>query len=238
MRLSILSFISLIYLFYTQSSKEQNLNESTCKSEKENILKKEKKMYMNYQYKVNAFSVTNIQALQIIGILEQFRPNNIIEYGTGITTDIFEFYCEKYNKNLLTIEHSTKYQRESSVMFKLNFKGNVVIKDVKYKNTNIYEGLEDFFKSYKKKFDFVLIDAPHGEKKTYKYGRLQMIDLLVFDLLEDEGYFLIHNTEKPSVKNSLEVLLTLFKQKHYKIKMEVLGYKKFKQMTIINFIKQ
>ena len=109
MRLSILSFISLIYLFYTQSSKEQNLNESTCKSEKENILKKEKKMYMNYQYKVNAFSVTNIQALQIIGILEQFRPNNIIEYGTGITTDIFEFYCEKYNKNLLTIEHSTKY---------------------------------------------------------------------------------------------------------------------------------
>ena len=65
-----------------------------------------------------------------------------------------------------------------------------------------------------------------------------MIDLLVFDLLEDEVYFLIHNTEKPSVKNSLEVLLTLFKQKHYKIKMEVLGYKKFKQMTIINFIKQ
>ena len=26
-----------------------------------------------------------------IGILEQFKSNNIGEFGTGITTDIFEF---------------------------------------------------------------------------------------------------------------------------------------------------
>ena len=116
-----------------------------------------------YVYETNSFSLTNIQILQVIGILEQFKPNNICEFGTGITTNIFESYCKKYNKNLLTIEHSIKYQREHSKMFKLNKKKDVVINNIKYSQTNIYEGLEEFFKTYEKKFDLILIDAPMGE---------------------------------------------------------------------------
>ena len=153
-----------------------------------------------YVYETNSFSLTNIQILQVIGILEQFKPNNICEFGTGITTNIFESYCKKYNKNLLTIEHSIKYQREHSKMFKLNKKKDVVINNIKYSQTNIYEGLEEFFKTYEKKFDLVLIDAPMGETNKYKYGRIQMIDFLVFNLLDIEGYFLIHNTKNIVIK--------------------------------------
>ena len=191
-----------------------------------------------FVYETNSFSLTNIQMLQVIGILEQFRPNNICEFGTGITTNIFESYCKKYNKNLLTIEHSIKYQREHSKMFKLNKKKDVIINNIKYSQTNIYEGLEEFFKNYEKKFDFVLIDAPTGETNKYKYGRIQMIDPLVFNLLENEGYYLIHNTEKYCIQNSVNVLLSLFKKKNYNTIIENLGFNNNKRLTIIHFRKK
>ena len=190
-----------------------------------------------YVYKPNSFSLTNIQMLQVIGILEHFKPNNICEFGTGITTDVFELYCKKYNKNLLNIEHSIKYQREHSKLFKLNKKKDIVINNIKYSQTNIYEGLEEFFKSYEKKFDLVLIDAPTGETNKYKYGRIQMIDLIVFNLLDDEGYFLIHNTEKYCIQNSVNILLSLFKKKNYNTVTENLGYNNNKRLTIIHFKK-
>ena len=190
---------------------------------------------INYTYEPNSFSLTNIQMLQVIGILEQFKPNNICEFGTGITTDVFELYCKKYNKNLLNIEHNIKYQRDHSKIFKLNKKKDIIINKIKYSQTNIYEGLEDFFKNYEKKFDLVLIDAPMGETNKYKYGRIQMIDLLVFNLLSNEGYFLIHNTEKPCIQNSVNVLLSLFKKKNYNTVIENLGYNNNKRLTIIHF---
>ena len=198
----------------------------------------ENKKLINYNYKINPYSVTNIQALQIIGILEKFRPNNICEFGTGVTTDIFDFYCEKYNKNILTIEHNIKYKRKHSKIFKLIIKGNVTINNIEYKDTNFYDGLEDFFKNYHKKFDFILIDAPTGEKKDYKYARIQMIDFIIYDLLDNEGYFLIHNTEKKCIENTVNILISLFKIKNYQIKIEYLGYKKQKTLVIIEFKKK
>jgi hypothetical protein len=205
--------------------------------EEKSTIENESIQSIQYIYKPNSFSLTNIQMLQVIGILEQFKPNSICEFGTGITTDVFESYCKKYNKNLLNIEHNIKYQREHSKLFKLNKKKDVVINNIKYSQTNIYEGLEEFFKSYDKKFDFVLIDAPIGETNKYKYGRIQMIDLIVFDLLDDEGYFLVHNTEKHCIQNSVNVLLSLFKKKNYNTVIENLGYNNNKRLTIIHFKK-
>ena len=214
------------------NKEEKNTKEEESTLENENIQLKQ------YIYEPNSFSLTNIQMLQVIGILEQFKPNNICEFGTGITTKVFELYCKKYKKNLLNIEHSIKYQRESSKMFKLNKKKDIIINNIKYSQTNIYEGLEEFFKSYDKKFDFVLIDAPTGETNKYKYGRIQMIDLIVFNLLDNEGYFLIHNTEKYCIQISVNVLLSLFKKKNYNTVIENLGYNNNKRLTIIHFKKK
>ena len=234
-----LLLLFLFYLISLFSSQPSEINEkSTCDNGEKNNMKNENLLFSEYVYKPHSLSLTNIQILQLIGILEQFKPNNICEFGTGVTTDIFEFYCKKYNKNLMTIEHNKKYKREHSKMFKLNKKTNIVIDNVKYKKTNIYVGLEDFFQKYDKKFDLVLIDAPTGETNKYKYGRIQMIDLLVFDLLENEGYFLIHNTEKPCIYNSYSVLISLFKKKNYNTVIEDLGYQKNKRLTIIYFKKK
>ena len=233
-----LLLLLLFYFINLISSQQTEINEKSCDNREKNTMKNENIIFSQYVYKPHAISLTNIQILQLIGILEQFKPNNIIEFGTGVTTDVFEFYCKKYNKNLLTIEHNKKYKRVHSKMFNLHTKKDIVIDNVKYKQTNIYEGLENFFKKYDKKFDLVLVDAPIGETNKYKYGRIQMIDLVVFDLLENEGYFLIHNTEKTCIYNSFNVLISLFKKKNYNTVIEDLGYKNNKRLTIIYFKKK
>ena len=117
-----LLLLLLFYFINLISSQQSEINEKSCDNREKNTMKNENIIFSQYVYKPHALSLTNIQILQLIGILEQFKPNNIIEFGTGVTTDVFEFYCKKYNKNLLTIEHNNKYKREHSKMFKLNVK--------------------------------------------------------------------------------------------------------------------
>jgi predicted O-methyltransferase YrrM len=240
MKLLIFKFFYFIYLFSSKNVKTENLENKNCELNNKNIdcLGKENKIFNNYEYSINPASITNIQGMLIIGLLEKFRPNNICEFGAGVSTIIFETYCEKYNKKLLNIEHDIKYKRKDSKLFNLIENTFVVINNVKYGKTNKYEGLEDFFKNYKGKFDFVFIDGPFGYNKKYKYTRIQMIDLLEFNLLEDHGYFLVHDTERKNAKNSIQILLSLFKKKGYKVEIEYLSTHKQKRLTIINFNKK
>ena len=46
-----------------------------------------------------------------------------------------------------------------------------------------------------------------------------MVYFIEFDLLQDKGYFLIHDSQWPSCQNSINILLPLFKKK-YKLKIE------------------
>lgn len=220
------------------TSSEKDLSTSTCESNK-NKKEEEKKILKNYTFETNSASITYIQGLMIIGILEQFRPNNICEYGAGVSSGIFQTYCEKYNKSLLTIEHDVKYQTKESKLFSLIENTTVTINNVKYGKTNKYEGLEEFFSKYDKKFDFVFIDGPFGcEREYYAYTRIQMLDLIEYDLLSDEGYFLIHDTERKNGQASIKVLLSLFEQKNYTLLIEELGLNQIKMMTIIKFKKK
>ena len=240
MKLLIFKFFYLFYLFSSKKVKTQNLENLSCELNNKTFdkLNKENKEINNYEYTINGASITNIQAILIIGLLEKYKPNSICEFGAGVSTIIFETYCEKYNRKLLNIEHDIKYKRKDSKLFKLIKNTYVEINNVKYGKTNKYEGLEDFFKNYKGKFDFVFIDGPFGKNKKYKYTRIQMIDLIEFDLLENHGYFLIHDTERKNAQNSIKVLLSLFKKKGYEIKIEYFSAHKKKRLTIINFNKK
>ena len=44
------------------------------------------KIIKNYEYTINKASITYIQGMLLIGILEKFRPNNICEFGAGEST--------------------------------------------------------------------------------------------------------------------------------------------------------
>ncbi len=64
-----------------------------------------------------------------------------------------------------------------------------------------------------------------------------MVDFIEFDLLDEKGYFLIHDTERTADANSVELLLSLFKKK-YKLKIDYLNKGLSKELTIIRFKKK
>ncbi len=232
-----MKIITLIFLLIKMISSFNEGNE-TC--EKDKRLNLEYKLPSLYHYKINSFSLTNIQFIFLIGLLEKYRPNNICEFGAGESTKIFEFYAERYNKSFLNIEQNKKYLYKSSKFFPLKHEASLVINGETYQRNGIYEGLEEFFKNYKKeKFDFVLIDGPFADqnKKNYKYVRLQMVYFVEFDLLQDEGYFLIHDSSLPSSINSINILLPLFKQK-YNLEIEYVEKGIPKELAVIKFKKK
>jgi len=61
-----------------------------------------------------------------------------------------------------------------------------------------------------------------------------MIALLEFNLLENNGSFLIHDTERKNIQNSIRSLLTLFKKKFNVFEIEYLITQKEKRITIIH----
>jgi len=65
-----------------------------------------------------------------------------------------------------------------------------------------------------------------------------MIDFLEFVLLEKQGYFLIHDSERNNAKNSINILIKLFKDKGNKLVIEyMLTQNQKKKLTIIEFNK-
>jgi 16S rRNA G966 N2-methylase RsmD len=210
----------------------------TCESDKK--LNNEYILPSLYHYEINDFSLTNIQIIFLIGLLEKYRPNNICEFGAVESTKIFETYVERYNKSFLNIEQDEKYLYKSSKLFPLKHEAPLVINKQTYKRNGIYEGLEEFFKNYQKeKFDFVLIDGPYANQdvKKYEYVRLQMVYFIEFDLLQDEGYFLIHDSSSEGSKNSIKILLPLFERK-YDLQIEYVEKGIRKELTVISFKKK
>jgi len=75
-------------------------------------------------------------------------------------------------------------------------------------------------------------------KKVLVTGAKGMLGQDLCPILEDEGYFLVHNTEKHCIQNSVNILLSLFKKNNYNTVIENLGYNNNKRLTIIHFKKK
>ncbi len=165
MNLFSLIFQLIIFQFiYNQESQ-------TCNNDKNNIRENNGDYILpiNYEFKINSFSITKIQALFIIGLLEKYKPNNLCEYGAGESTKIFEIYSQKYNKTFLNIEQDEKYIHKSSKHFPIKHNASLIFNGSTYGECGIYDGLEKFLKNYKTKFDFILIDGPFVDHNIHKY---------------------------------------------------------------------
>ena len=91
-------------------------------------------MIQNNEYTINIASITYIQGILLISILEKFQFKNI-----GVRLE--KIYHKKCDKKLLNIEHEIKYKRKDLKLFNLIENTYVMINNVKYGKTNKFEGL-------------------------------------------------------------------------------------------------
>ncbi len=168
--------------------------------------------YKDYKYDFCSWAMTNNQYKVLIDLLEDNRPNRVIELGSGQSTRIFQKYKSKYNCRFFSIEHDSKYACKNTILFNLVENTNINIGKEFYSNINKYDGLENWL-SNQDKFDFVLIDGPFGFdfRENYDYGRVQLLSFVILDKLSDNAIIFVHDTERINMQRTLtefEMLLT------------------------------
>ncbi len=188
-------------------------------------------MILPQNYEINPFSLTKEQITYLCDLLNTKKPKNILEYWCWVSSNIFNDYIQENKNSTYTwIEHDKNYKTNNNIQI-----FNLI--DHPYINTNFYNWLEEYISKTNKKFDFILIDGPFWYNKKYDYTRLQMIDPILYNKLDEQWIFLIHDSQRKSTRKSIEILKILFYIKWYNISINYNNYKKDKELITFEFNK-
>lgn len=113
-------------------------------------------------------------------VLNDFKPEHIIEFGLGESTKYIVTYLNNYltNSSLKTIEHDLAWKK----LFLKNFnvEGNVEIEilELTKNSVNGFEtmGYLDIVNKVNKSFDLYIVDGPFGSKNFSRYDIVNLID--------------------------------------------------------------
>lgn len=173
--------------------------------------------YKGYNFEYFSGTMTENEFVEMVDILEDFKPKRICELGSGQSTVLFENYCNKSGCELFSIEHNYKYKRKNTIMMKLiDNETNITINGRQYNSCNKYVGFENWLEK-QDKFDFILIDGPfgYGKRLNYKYNRIQILSFAILDKIQDEAFVLYHDSERPNAKTTLEEFENIIKEKGF-----------------------
>lgn len=185
---------------------------------------------LNTNIENNTFNLLPNQYNYIYHLLHINKPKNICEFGSGNSTILFKKYCDEYNANLISIEHQNND-------FNLIEHTSITIGDTQYTNINKYDQLEEYLINLNKKFDFVLIDGPYSYYDYLKYGRIQMLDFIEYNLLSDKGIFIIHDSQRLSTEKTINIFLNKLTNKNYKYITSFENKDQDREMMIIQYYK-
>lgn len=165
-------------------------------------------------------------------ILEDYRPNNIIELGLGESTKFISAFLSKYNKdaNHIVIEHDEEWISHFKRNFVLNSKSEIIHLKLITRTINQYESLGyDFTEELLgRKNNLYIIDGPYGSKHFSRYDICFFLEnisneddfIILFDDFHRQG-------EKDTVKN-IEIIL-----KEKKVIYHINVYKGIKDVCVI-----
>lgn len=172
--------------------------------------------YRGYKFDdYNPGSMRLSQYHKMIDLLEQYKPKRICEMGSGISTIIFEQYCQKYNAVSYSIEHQLGYRRAHTVMLPVWEFTDYTVEDKHFTNVNRYIGLTRWLR-IQQPFDFVLCDGPYGcgFRERYTYGRIQLVAFPLIHAITDNGIIIMHDSNRTPQHNTLVELEKIFQEKN------------------------
>lgn len=152
-------------------------------------------------------------------ILNEIKPQNILELGLGETTKLLQAYTQYYNKDSFctTIEQDNEW-----IEMRL---GNGISKDyinivkadvekikVKDYETLVYKNLETQIATLNKKFNLILIDGPWG---SANYSRYNVIGLLEYGLLDKDFIIIMDDYNRKGEQETINELMEKLTANNY-----------------------
>ena len=157
--------------------------------------------------------------LLVFCILKKQNPATILELGSGRSTNFLAEYAFKKEKVFVSIEQNKHFVRKiNKCLHEANIPHNYV------KHVPIRADWFDEARFVKEttgsKFDFIFIDAPGGI--DFQGNRASTLGLkLMKEVMHDDTFFIIDDTDRPEVKDAL--LNLCGSRKIVTIKYEVRG---------------
>ena len=180
--------------------------------------------YKDYSFWCDIGMMTPLQYIRMINLLEEFKPQRVCEFGSGQSTDIFNVYSKKENVTAYSIEHDIYWNTHKSIMMPLIENAQLVVGGHVYDNCTKYQGFEEWLEQ-QNKFDFVLVDAPNdgipNNNQGLEYARIQIVDFVLMDKLNDESIVMYHDSERDIAQKTLNEFERLLKEYKYNYKKEI-----------------
>ena len=181
--------------------------------------------YKDYSFHCEIGTMTPLQYIKMIYILEDLKPKRICELGSGVSTEIFDVYCKKEDSIRFSIEHDEFYKRYNhTIMMPLIENSSLNLNGHSYKNCCKYGGFEDWLYG-QNGFDLIFIDGPNDgipfNPYNLEYARVQLFDFVLMDKLNNECVVMYHDSERDVAQNTLNEFERLLTDKGYAYQKEV-----------------
>lgn len=155
-------------------------------------------------------------------ILNDFKPNSILELGLGESTKFISTYLDNYLfiSNHLVIEQDENWKISFEENNKLSKRTQIIVcplKKVLVKGfeSNSYTNIEAAIKS---KFELYVVDGPFG---TLNYSRYDILKIAQVLSPEDQFIIMIDDFDRQGEKETVIDLLSHFKKQKIKVFKEV-----------------
>jgi hypothetical protein len=153
-------------------------------------------------------------------ILDELKPNSILELGLGELTKLLQVYRLKMNAlaTCITVEHDVEWIKFKEKLFLDHKLINIIncelkeINPVKNVNSISYKNLnEEIDKtSNSQKFDLIIIDGPFGSKN---YSRYNIIELIENERLNENFIILMDDYERIGEQQTAQSVFDVLQMK-------------------------
>lgn len=173
---------------------------------------KDSKWLQNQTFNPGRWAVGYQYLYVLYRVLNEFRPNNILELGLGQSTKMIGQYVESNTiVEHIVVEHDKEwenfYKNSNELCARTIIEHMDLVTDI-YNNHELLVYSDFDKKLIGKKFDFISIDAPFGGKEN-KYARIDTLRIIP-DCLKDDFVIMIddynRSGEKEMVKELCKIL--------------------------------
>lgn len=151
-------------------------------------------------------------------ILNDFKPQTILELGLGESTKFISTYLDNklINSRHIVIEQDMSWKNQFRESFMLSERSDIIVcplikMKVKGFETNAYHNLD---LAITEKFDLYVIDGPFG---SIHYSRYDIVNLAKSFVEEDQFVIIIDDYNRNGEKETVIDLINLFKKNKIKV---------------------